>query len=101
MIVIRKQHAAFGGSELKWLETDNPALLAYLREKDCLFALILAFQGNADDRFGMFAKVRPGERDVARAQWRRRRGDHGERFGDDDAPRGAHRGVLSSLNQLT
>jgi glycosidase len=31
MIVLRKQHAAFGG-RLEWLETGNPAVVAYVRE---------------------------------------------------------------------
>jgi glycosidase len=34
MIRLRKKHAAFGGTEMQWLETDNPAVAAYLREHD-------------------------------------------------------------------
>lgn len=32
MIAIRKQHAAFGGGSLEWIETGNPSVSAYLRE---------------------------------------------------------------------
>jgi trehalose synthase len=34
MISIRKQHAAFGGSTVQWIETGNPAVAVYEREHD-------------------------------------------------------------------
>jgi maltose alpha-D-glucosyltransferase/alpha-amylase len=34
MIHLRKNHAAFGGSDMQWLETGNPAVAVYLREHD-------------------------------------------------------------------
>ena len=34
MIDLRKKHAAFGGSDMQWLETGNPAIAAYLREHE-------------------------------------------------------------------
>ena len=34
MIAIRKQHAAFGGGSLEWIETGNPAISAYVRKHD-------------------------------------------------------------------
>ncbi len=34
MIAIRKQHAAFGGGSLEWIETGNPSVSAYLRKHD-------------------------------------------------------------------
>lgn len=32
MISLRKKHAAFGGSEMQWVETGNPAVAVYVRE---------------------------------------------------------------------
>lgn len=32
MIALRKEHAAFGGSDMQWIETGNPAVAAYVRE---------------------------------------------------------------------
>jgi trehalose synthase len=32
MIALRKQHAAFGGSDMQWVSTGNPAVAVYLRE---------------------------------------------------------------------
>jgi trehalose synthase len=32
MIALRKKHAAFGGSDMQWVETGNPAVAVYLRE---------------------------------------------------------------------
>ncbi|MFN8414491.1 MAG: maltose alpha-D-glucosyltransferase [Anaerolineales bacterium] len=32
MIAIRKEHTAFGSSSIKWIETGNPTVTAYLRE---------------------------------------------------------------------
>ncbi len=40
MISLRKQYAAFGGS-LEWVETGNPAVLSYMREKDGESILVL------------------------------------------------------------
>ncbi len=34
MIGLRKKHAAFGGTDMQWLETGNPAVAAYLREHE-------------------------------------------------------------------
>lgn len=34
MISLRKQHAAFGGSDMQWISTGNPAVAVYLREHD-------------------------------------------------------------------
>ncbi len=41
MISIRKQHAAFGGSTMQWLETGNPAVAVYVREQDGESVLIV------------------------------------------------------------
>jgi maltose alpha-D-glucosyltransferase/alpha-amylase len=32
MIAIRKKHAAFGGSNMEWIETGSPAVAAYIRQ---------------------------------------------------------------------
>jgi maltose alpha-D-glucosyltransferase/alpha-amylase len=32
MIAVRKKHAAFGGSSMEWIETDNPAVAVYIRQ---------------------------------------------------------------------
>ncbi len=34
MISLRKQHAAFGGSSMRWVETGNPDVAVYVREQD-------------------------------------------------------------------
>ncbi|MBL8062267.1 MAG: maltose alpha-D-glucosyltransferase [Anaerolineales bacterium] len=34
MIALRKQYAAFGGSDMEWIETGNPAVSVYLRRHD-------------------------------------------------------------------
>ncbi|GAB4497605.1 MAG: maltose alpha-D-glucosyltransferase [Anaerolineales bacterium] len=34
MIALRKKHAAFGGSDMQWIPTGNPAVAVYLREHD-------------------------------------------------------------------
>jgi maltose alpha-D-glucosyltransferase/alpha-amylase len=41
MISLRKQHAAFGGSDMGWIETGNPAVAVYIREHDGDMMLIL------------------------------------------------------------
>ena len=41
MIALRKEHPAFGGSGMEWVDTGNPAVAVYIREHDGDTMLIL------------------------------------------------------------
>lgn len=64
MIAIRKKHAAFGSSQMEWIETGNPAVAAYIRQHEEDTMLVLNNLSGSTESITLPAKLQQNYLDL-------------------------------------